>query len=78
VLGDEMAGKRVKRASEKTAHQKVDEWAVPPKMKDQCVKGELHCDVDEVNASERLGVMERRAKGVEKNLEGGKYTLSKD
>lgn len=70
VLGDEVAGNGVQRAGEEGAQDEVAERFAADVLHEEVVDGELHEDVEGMDAGEGQVVDHHRAQGVEEDLEG--------
>jgi len=78
VFGDEVACDGVQGASEEGAQDEVAERLTADVLHEEVVDGELHKDVESVNARERQVVDHHWAECVEENLEGREERLAGD
>lgn len=78
VLGDEVAGDGVQAASEEGGEDEVEQGAVRGSADEDDVEGDLHGDVERVDAREGDAVDGHGPDGVEEDLKGAEEGLAKD
>ncbi|KFY22713.1 hypothetical protein V493_06375 [Pseudogymnoascus sp. VKM F-4281 (FW-2241)] len=78
VLGDEVAGEGVQATRQEAREDEVKEGVDASVLDEADVKGDLHSDVEEVDARQRDLVDHHWAQSVEEDLEGAEEALPED